>query len=94
MPSVAMLAVWMTSAVHMNGMKVRMVLMTSGLVVNSDGKKITMHAAVQRNISQHHVRALCPAKHTGTSAFENTTAPGFTHEEARHKQGSHLPARC
>ena len=44
----AMLAVWMTSAVHMKGRKVRMVPMTSGLVVNSDGRKITMHAAAQQ----------------------------------------------
>ena len=49
----AMLAVWMTKAVHMNGRKVRMVLMTSGLVVNSDGRNITMHAAAQLGTHQH-----------------------------------------
>ena len=45
MPSVAMLAVWMTRAVHMKGRKVRMVEITSGLLVNSAGKNITMHPA-------------------------------------------------
>ena len=41
----AMLAVWMTRAVHMKGRKVRMVAMTSGLLVNSAGKNITMQPA-------------------------------------------------
>jgi len=48
MPSVAMLAVWMTRAVHMKGRKVRMVAMTSGLLVNRDGRNITIHAACNR----------------------------------------------
>ena len=54
----AMLAVWMTKAVHMKGRKVRMVLMTSGLVVNSEGRNITMHAAAHqalvRMVSEDH----------------------------------------
>lgn len=41
----AMLAVWMTRAVHMKGRKVRMVEITSGLLVNSAGRNITMHPA-------------------------------------------------
>ena len=41
----AMLAVWMTSAVHMKGRKVRMVAMTSGLLVKSAGRNITMQPA-------------------------------------------------
>ena len=41
----AMLAVWMTRAVHMKGRKVRMVAMTSGLLVKSAGRKITMQPA-------------------------------------------------
>ncbi len=71
----AMLAVWMTKAVHMKGRKVRMVLMTSGLVVNRDGRNITMHAAAQWCTHQHRTQgpeqiqacgtAACPVKHTG-----------------------------
>ena len=41
----AMLAVWMTRAVHMKGRKVRMVAMTSGLLVKSAGRNITMQPA-------------------------------------------------
>ncbi len=59
----AMLAVWMTNAVHMKGRKVRMVLMTSGLVVNSDGRNITMHAA--------HSRALISIVHKDQSRFKH-----------------------
>ena len=47
----AMLAVWMTSAVHMNGRKVRMVAMTSGLLVKSAGRNITMQPAGNSIIS-------------------------------------------
>ncbi len=57
MPSVAMLAVWMTRAVHMKGRKVRMVAMTSGLLVNRDGRNITIHAAWNRaSLSQKHLK--------------------------------------
>ena len=46
----AMLAVWMTSAVHMKGRKVRMVAMTSGLLVKSAGRNITMQPAEKATI--------------------------------------------
>ena len=46
----AMLAVWMTRAVHMKGRKVRMVAMTSGLLVKSAGRKITMQPAGKAKI--------------------------------------------